>query len=705
MAPPTTSSDGIVTMSLSDEDDQEGTSPATELPLDQSEHSTFDTLGLRAERIARRSTIAPRALDKGGIAGVVVGVCVAVSLVCLCFWPFIIRRIKAKKQQHQANLATSDAEANHAPVTETETAAGQEPHAHRPATQHSSRDSLSHKEDPFGGPGRQSSKELDLNADNGPEHQSRDGASTLHQRGPSDHLVVERNQVIDRRHSGTSFGQNPTWNSQGHMPITPGGIELITTRADGMEYSDVINGQSASYYSPTEPTENFGMVTPPQADEAQFPVPARSNSRTSSFKYNLMSMVRRLSSKDAAKTQTPSPTMDSFAAAPSRTMGPPIHPPHGIISQDLSESPVTHTPPQFRDFNYPLGQAPTPTPAPAPDSSVVLPASPVSTTGAEGPPLSWEPKGSPTPKYPDQAFPGTVNPMDVWGPSNQSEHVWRTNQELYYIEHPDIVPPQKSDPQVTHMDCKQPQADGSVPAQSAHGDQRVSEELPARAEAVVKQEALHEAHQYAAALQPDANHNITVPDVPAAQDYTHLMPATHNRVPSVDGNLTDPSDHTTPMASGMSSGPSVQNTPNTHLTEITPSPRSDGIPDIRNSSSPYAGSSGSPRSYACDQCHRSFDQVHKLNHHKRYHDRPHKCEHKGCDKQFGTKTHLDRHINDKHTKLHKFHCLDPTCLYSKVGGKGFPRKDNWRRHMINKHSINPTEDPEPHFVDETMTGT
>ncbi|CRK12226.1 hypothetical protein BN1723_017270, partial [Verticillium longisporum] len=290
MAPPTTSSDGIVAMSLSDEDDQEGTSPATELPLDQSEHSTFDTLGLRAERIARRSTIAPRTLDKGGIAGVVVGVCVAVSLVCLCFWPFIIRRIKAKRQ-HQANLATSDAEANHAPVTDT--AAGQEPHAHRPATQHSSRDSLSHKEDPFGGPGRQSSKELDLNADNGPEHLSRDGASTLHQRGPSDHLVVERNQVVDRRHSGTSFGQNPTWNAQGQMPITPGGIELITTRADGMEYSDVINGQSASYYSPTEPTENFGMVTPPQADEAQFPAPARSNSRTSSFKYNLMSMATK----------------------------------------------------------------------------------------------------------------------------------------------------------------------------------------------------------------------------------------------------------------------------------------------------------------------------------------------------------------------------------------------------------------------------
>ncbi|EEY14593.1 conserved hypothetical protein [Verticillium alfalfae VaMs.102] len=196
------------------------------------------------------------------------------------------------------------------------------------------------------------------------------------------------------------------------------------------------------------------------------------------------------------------------------------------------------------------------------------------------------------------------------------------------------------------MDYKQPQAGGSVPAQSAPGKQRVPEKLPARAEAVVKQEAYHDAHQYAAAIQPDANHNVTAPEMTAAQDYTHLMPATHNRVPSVGGNLTDPSDHTTPMESGMSSGPSVQNTPNTHLTEITPSPRSDGIPDIRNSSSPYAGSSA-----------------------------------------------------------HHAPTTRGTMTGRTMGGKGFPRKDNWRRHMINKHSINPTEDPEPHFVDETMTGT
>lgn len=99
-----------------------------------------------------------------------------------------------------------------------------------------------------------------------------------------------------------------------------------------------------------------------------------------------------------------------------------------------------------------------------------------------------------------------------------------------------------------------------------------------------------------------------------------------------------------------------------------------------------------------------FDQIHKLNHHKRYHDRPHECPHAGCTMRFGTKTHLDRHINDKHFKTRKFYCTVHDCPYSKQGGKSFPRKDNWRRHMVNKHQLTPTIDPEPEFIDEMMVG-
>jgi len=114
-----------------------------------------------------------------------------------------------------------------------------------------------------------------------------------------------------------------------------------------------------------------------------------------------------------------------------------------------------------------------------------------------------------------------------------------------------------------------------------------------------------------------------------------------------------------------------------------------------------SASDASPRTFSCDECGRIFDQIHKLNHHKRYHERPHECEVPGCGKRFGTKTHLDRHINDKHVKTRKYHCTEAGCPWSRQGGKSFPRKDNWRRHMQNKHNCNPDHDP-VEVVDETM---
>lgn len=89
------------------------------------------------------------------------------------------------------------------------------------------------------------------------------------------------------------------------------------------------------------------------------------------------------------------------------------------------------------------------------------------------------------------------------------------------------------------------------------------------------------------------------------------------------------------------------------------------------------------------------------SHHKRYHDRPHECTHNGCTMRFGTKTHLDRHVNDKHMKTRKFFCTQHGCPYSRQGGKSFPRKDNWRRHMMNKHQITPDTDP-IEYNDEMM---
>ncbi|KAI3320776.1 hypothetical protein HD806DRAFT_524474 [Xylariaceae sp. AK1471] len=160
-------------------------------------------------------------------------------------------------------------------------------------------------------------------------------------------------------------------------------------------------------------------------------------------------------------------------------------------------------------------------------------------------------------------------------------------------------------------------------------------------------------------------------------------------LPSDDENRRSSDSYEYPTTPGQSStAESNGRTPDTRPT-VSPSP----FPSIPEQGklkpdpgiSPYS-SRPSPQSglLICPECGREFDQIHKLNHHKRYHDRTHECTYAGCDKKFGTKTHLDRHINDRHLKLKAYHCTEPTCQWFK-GGKSFPRKDNWRRHMIKKH--------------------
>lgn len=183
-------------------------------------------------------------------------------------------------------------------------------------------------------------------------------------------------------------------------------------------------------------------------------------------------------------------------------------------------------------------------------------------------------------------------------------------------------------------------------------------------------------------------------DVNMMDDTAPKLWSTHTPPPS-----TGPSAHTTPFQTPDSRVLPYMGTP-------SPARSNDGSSDIQE---------GSPRAFKCAVCNREFDQFHKLkyglsqllprvpiflpfahshcSHHTRYHDRPHACE--KCGKSFGTKTHLERHINDKHEQRKKYFCTVHTCQYSKQGGKSFPRKDNWRRHMQNKHKIvNPAEPEE-----------
>ncbi|GAW23279.1 hypothetical protein ANO14919_128330 [Xylariales sp. No.14919] len=160
-------------------------------------------------------------------------------------------------------------------------------------------------------------------------------------------------------------------------------------------------------------------------------------------------------------------------------------------------------------------------------------------------------------------------------------------------------------------------------------------------------------------------------------------------LPSDDEHRRSIDSYEYPSTPGQSSiAESSGRTPDTRPT-VSPSPfptipehgKVNSDPSFSPNSSKLSPSSNA---YVCPECSREFDQIHKLNHHKRYHDRTHECTYEGCDRKFGTKTHLDRHINDRHLKLKAYHCTEPTCAWFK-GGKSFPRKDNWRRHMIKKH--------------------
>ncbi|KAI5867771.1 hypothetical protein GGS23DRAFT_194675 [Durotheca rogersii] len=180
-----------------------------------------------------------------------------------------------------------------------------------------------------------------------------------------------------------------------------------------------------------------------------------------------------------------------------------------------------------------------------------------------------------------------------------------------------------------------------------------------------------------------------LPDTSAQDDLDDFDADSFLDIPSDDEPRGSSDSYYYTTTPGQSSTePSMGRTPDTRVT-VSPSPypvahdRTKAEPE--SSSSPE-GSRLSPQSpgHICEECGRYFDQIHKLNHHKRYHDRKHECPYEGCDKRFGTKTHLDRHINDKHVKSKAYHCIEPTCPYFK-GGKAFPRKDNWRRHMVKKH--------------------
>lgn len=235
-----------------------------------------------------------------------------------------------------------------------------------------------------------------------------------------------------------------------------------------------------------------------------------------------------------------------------------------------------------------------------------------------------------------------VSPMAIMQPSNPAEKAAYTD---YHIEHPASPPPPPLESPEHIADSQEYEEE--LESYSPHNN-----------------DADADTHSYLGVSSPD----------------DHRRSADSFEFSTTPGpSSTDPSSGRTPDR-GLSAS----------LSPMPPSSAFPGVPSFavkqepESSASPEATGPSSSSGLQCDKCGRSFDHLHQLNHHRRYHDRKHACPYNGCDRRFGTKTHLERHVNDIHLKSKAYHCTDPGCAWY-AGGKSFPRKDNWRRHMMNKH--------------------
>jgi hypothetical protein len=75
--------------------------------------------------------------------------------------------------------------------------------------------------------------------------------------------------------------------------------------------------------------------------------------------------------------------------------------------------------------------------------------------------------------------------------------------------------------------------------------------------------------------------------------------------------------------------------------------------------------------------------------HLRVHFPPNECPHAECDKRFGQKRDLDRHVIAKHaaeaSQSDGLFCPHSGCKYAEGGSKVCKRRDNLARHIRTKH--------------------
>ncbi|TPX10677.1 uncharacterized protein E0L32_008411 [Thyridium curvatum] len=652
-----------VLAALSDLRISTGPSPRLTTPRDTSSIAAMGSNALSA----RSSTIARRQLSGGGIAGAVVGSVIGAALILLCVSPFLLRRSRnARARREQAEL-----QAEMGLAAETAPGRGDSLVA-SPATDR--RLSVDHFGHASSDDTRRPVKDYDMDGN------SYDNMT------PSGTGVPQYANAFTAAPQGGEGDAHPPFTG----PVAPAPLAMPPPAAPLAASPD--QAQPPRKSSLSNAIEGFAEKATALFHRSS----TRSSSRSAHITSPTRSTTMQADPNDVpmptfSEEQTYSPVMMTGAAAeyfsgaplspPSSDYSPPPQAPYG--STDAGATPLNFMS-MPRAAILAKFEAPSRQGSQADDFSPMSPTSPGrikgepedEEEGVRGFSASPMRMRIPSPSHPE---PGTVNPMDVWAPANASERGHQVAAELDKMQ--ESPPPQAASP----------------PMQVYHS---------------VVEEQQQQQQQQQPYYEPQLVQEHTQPSLPHQdQQYYHqptiVEPEPENRAGEFVAHEMPETDASTPPPGSQSSLPSTYTTPDTRLTEPTPGYMNTPSPRSNEGSTPAHSSDisgASPRTFTCEECGRIFDQVHKLNHHKRYHERPHECTHQGCGKRFGTKTHLDRHINDKHKKTRKYHCTIADCAYSRQGGKSFPRKDNWRRHMQNKHNLNPEHDP-VEVVDETMTGT
>ena len=494
----------------------------------------------------KRTQFIKRHITHGAIAGTVVACVVAVFLLAVCLYPFLVRRLRRSHRSADHPLDTENG------MTQTTWASNADDRQARPSSS-------------------DSSKRNDLSPRDLDEHSIYE--QTRESNEPSSAGTGRSRQVpiqVETNFPPHNYAHNPTLLQGQGLAFSPFGQEFFPANTVDPE-PGVLKGTNADYYSPSIPSELFGMQAEPVEGDEESGRPSKTMSRSSS----IMQMLRGRSGKK-------------------RTMS-------GASRQVTSIEPFDTTP-QLADTMSmePIGDGEAVTASPSNVTEMPIPArhddlpSIASIEGAHTPPQSPQNlvlQSSPSP--PLNPAPGTVNPMDIMPASSQTESYYQTEQALNYFN---------SSPPVSGLAVFN--EIGRPPVITSQSPSPIDDSTTQLFHTAVLLPVSDLARKDEGMLY---DQDAMVLDEVPAENSLRLVSQTSDRRTSITSEVS------TPFHGAQFTDPSSHNTPATQLD----SPVSNSLngSEFRHSESPLVGTSvPSPKDgrYYCDRCDRSFTQHHKL---------------------------------------------------------------------------------------------